>query len=343
VIHLVGGSPSSGSTLLADLLDSTSFTASGPELEFFCNRSVYSFEEYKKDPLKTSPLHALRSTDINFRWEFLDQYGVSEKQWKKWVTESDSLQVLSNQFTTHFLAFRDKESTGLVFEKTPQNINAIDLFLSTFEKGYFIHIVRNPLNVYASLRKRKWGSLTSWATWLIYESKVHRFRNHPRFITIRYEDLIANPFEIVSSIINKISGSPKVSAEELQNGFVNNSYRQEVQSISTWQNQDRSTINPTQRKVDIGFARELSSQLHLKVSNEYAELFDLDQITLEELLVSYNYNDELELLEQLYNKKQLVPSKDRSDYQKIGMKWVRGFSKSNYKLSDLSTLMNPVG
>ena len=84
---LVGNVPSSGSSLLSDLLDSTTYTASGPEIEFFCNKYLYDFAWFQNNFGKTSHLFNLRSTGIFPRYDRLDAYGLTKIKLKKMSTE----------------------------------------------------------------------------------------------------------------------------------------------------------------------------------------------------------------------------------------------------------------
>jgi hypothetical protein len=338
--HLIGGSPSSGSTLLADLLDSTDISSVGPELEFFCNRKIYDFSNFKKNPTQTSELIALRSTGIYFKKEALDKYGCDSTQWDQWTQESKTLTEFTEKFSKNFIKTRNKNATGIVLEKTPQNINAIELFLKEFETGYFINIVRNPLNVFESLQKRGWGELTSWATWLIYQTKMSPYLNHPRVITVKYEDLIKAPFEETAMILNKINGQEIISTAEVENGFKTNAYRSNISSVSTWNNVDRTVVNSTQKKVKQRTTDLISSQLNCTISSEYAKTYDLKPITLKTCLEVLEYP---EIIKFLNEASPIRPKVDLKDLKKITIKWAKGVKAGHYNTGDIKALLNPIG
>lgn len=336
MICLVGGCPSSGSTLLADLLDSTPFSVSGPELEFFCNPSLYSYSSFKKNTAHTGKLFAARSTDIYFRSDFLSHYGYSKEEWENQIQDSNSLTEFTEAFTHNFLAFRKKESDGIVFEKTPQNTNCIGEFLEAFPDSYYIHIVRNPANVFSSLRKRNFGSYTAGATWLLYACKAREYRNHPRYIEVSYEELIANPFEVVRQLFKKIAPGRHIPAEEIKVGFEKNSYRQNVTGIASWENTNRTTVNPVQKEISMEDKELLSGFLTMKVGASYAALFGITPLSFKTAMENTGYH---ELLEELKNtQRKPFPKRSIEESKKLFTKWMKGLRKGNFSITDLSSL-----
>ena len=55
----LGNSPSAGSTFFSDLLDSTTYTAVGPELNLFSLEYLYDFKNFKNKLKRISLLEAL--------------------------------------------------------------------------------------------------------------------------------------------------------------------------------------------------------------------------------------------------------------------------------------------
>ncbi len=338
MICLVGGCPSSGSTLLSDLLDSTPFTASGPELEFFCNPSIYDFEAYKKKQRRTGKLFPVRSTGIYFRSDFLNAYGFTHKEWVNLIRTSKSLPHFTEAFTQRFLAFRQKETQGIVFEKTPQNTNCIGEFLDAFPDAYYLHIVRNPANVFSSLRKRNFGTYTAGATWLLYAAKAKVFANHPRFIKISYEELISNPFTSVERLLDKIMPDFNISANEIKLNFENNTYRQNVSGISTWENQNRTSVNSTQKTISNQEMELLGSFLTYKVGSQYASTFSLEQLSFKQAMQQNGYDFLLEELGKITPRS--FEKRNGLENKKLITKWIKGFVSGNYSFTDLTKMFN---
>ena len=204
MIIAVGNAPSSGSTFLADLLDSLPFAVCGPEINLFSVKSNFTNFTY----LKKSGFSSSRSPVIyERRQRLLDwrlcNYGIDRLLLKLILKESSSLKDFSINIFDVFSNFRGKQCK-LYFEKTPQNIHCAKIFLDTFKDSFFLHIVRNPLYVYKSLLKRNFPPYIAVNTWLIDESRSYELINHPRFITIYYEDLVKKPFNSISNTFLKI-------------------------------------------------------------------------------------------------------------------------------------------
>lgn len=292
---LVGSSPSSGSTMLADILDSSHYSCCGPELEIFCNKALY-------DSIKTNELifdHqilSLRATGIFPKWTVLnDAYGISEDDFKVMVQESESFNSFQERFAEVVLAHRNKSSEGILFEKTPQNLNAVGEFLNRTEDSHFLCLVRNPLYVFNSLLNRGWDTYSALATWLIYASQTIQYKEHSRFKVIALEELVKTPFQIAADIINEISENHRVDAKQMKIGFQNNDFRDQfITRISSWEaNQQglKQIINPNVKKVKAEVRELFSIGLKTAISRQYAKRFGVLQISYEEALQELGYGN----------------------------------------------------
>jgi len=78
--------------------------------------------------------------------------------------------------------------------KDPQDITVVGTFLRIMPELYVIYLVRDPRDIITSKHSkdpdRYWWSLSSWKAWTRFGRKL---KDHPRFITIRYEDLVGDP------------------------------------------------------------------------------------------------------------------------------------------------------
>lgn len=289
-----------------------------------------------------SPIHSIRATGIRFREDHLGAYNLTRKQWDAQIQEASSLNEFAASFTQAYLANRGKSKKGIVFEKTPQNINAINLFLAAFPKSYFIHIVRDPAAVYWSLRKRGWGELTAWSTWLIYEAKYFPFIDHPRCITIKYQDLVQRPFKITADIINRIAPSAAITANMVKSGFKENRYRQQVGSLQGWTNTDRTTIQPAVKIPPTAILKKLANQLDCHVNPAYADRHDLSTATLREIMEELNFHKELLELEAEAPDTVTMPTSTLRDWQKILPKWIKSIWRGHGHVKDLHMLTKPI-
>ena len=224
--------------------------------------------------------------------ERLCAYGIEKLLLDEIVAESRSFKEFCFRIFEVFSALRGKKCL-LYFEKTPQNIHCAKEFLETFDDSYFIHIIRNPIYVFKSLRKRNVPSYIAANTWLIDVSRAYELRNHPRFVTVRYEDLVRDPFGVVIGFLNKLSIS--FDASELAELYRNNQYRKIAsRKIKTWSvsqygviaNANKKEITQEDRKVFSYMARTI-------ISDSYAAKFNLEQVSFQTLLNYYSYESEI--------------------------------------------------
>lgn len=105
-----------------------------------------------------------------------------------------------------------KPGATLVLEKTPAHAGCWKDILAVYPDAYFLHLVRDPRAVVASLRAagRGWGK--SWASpgvmenahlWLRDVGKAVEIQRHTdRYLQILYEDLMASPAERLSDLFS---------------------------------------------------------------------------------------------------------------------------------------------
>lgn len=147
----MGNSPSSGSTFLADLLDSTPVSAVGPELNLFGLRQLYNFHNFKGSAFKDRSMSLYKKRTLLYM-NHLKKYGLDLEYFKEMVEQAESVEEFLYNFKVYYLSLRGKSENAILFEKSPLNSNGLDEYLNVFEKP-FIHIVRDPLHVYLSLKK----------------------------------------------------------------------------------------------------------------------------------------------------------------------------------------------
>ena len=327
---LVGNAPSSGSTLLADIIDSAPFTACGPELEFFCNRNLCNFSEFQVDPTQSSYSMTLRSTRIETRWDHLKAYGYTKDAWIGSIKSASNITDFSREFVSHFLNFREKDGSGYVFEKTPQNVNNFRWFAQTFPESKMIYLVRNPAFVIDSLLKRGWGRYTAAATWLINVAIIWPFRDHPQFISLKYEDLVDAPFEKVSRLIELCCEGRRIEPSDLSEAYKKNRFRVDnAKHLDSWTTtSDREVGNANKKELTKRGRALMGELLHMKVSKEYAEAYDLPEVTMREALEYFGYLSDFEQ-RILPTDKNVRISKSRNDYVKLVMKGIRSIFRGD--------------
>lgn len=187
------GSPRSGTTLLQSLLAAHPAIISVPESRFF----QYLLDE-QFQPAFFERLTQFFENEIH-RPEFLSYFNPEQSETEK---ARCFLQILDQ------LAHEQYQSIWL--EKTPEHLAYIDYLEGLLPDALFIHILRNPLDVIASLYEasRKapeiWGG--NWSLeWCIERWKdsvliSHRQVMKPHHFWVWYEELVEHPQIILEKL-----------------------------------------------------------------------------------------------------------------------------------------------
>lgn len=347
-LALVGSCPSSGSTLLADLLDSTPYSACGVETGIFANKKIYNFNQYKKNIYQTSSCFSPHRKRSSINFNRLHSYGLNIEEYKELVTSSKTINNFAQKFANNFIALRGKEDNAVVFDKTPINLNCIELFLENFKDAYFINIVRNPLFVYTSLLSRGFSPYVAMASWLTNVAKYLQYQDHQRVISIKYEDLCSHPFITVQNIIQTITGQ-KIKLQEIQDYYGHNKYRKihskkKLRWTITTYGEIRNANNKSIKPNDL---LEFSKKITYAINAKYGEHFDLKSISFRESIEKLGYQEELEKylnLKSLTNKTN-SNSKNKfslSDNKKLAIKWLSDFLNRDANLIHLPAYCYPI-
>ena len=185
----IGGLFKSGTTLLRAMLGQHSSIASGLETQWF-NMDW----DGRKDKRFYDHMERLR----NF-------YGFDKDRTEQIVAESQD----AIQFLNLFLGFYAKSMGKKRWaEKTPGNILYLDRIYAGWSEAKVIHIIRDPRDVFASLRQaKKWDTIEVFSDlWCQYLGSAERFKkessdHNDKFLEIRYEALIIRPEEIMKSLL----------------------------------------------------------------------------------------------------------------------------------------------
>jgi hypothetical protein len=339
MVIALGNSPSSGSTFLADLLDSTDITAVGPELNLFGLRQLYDFKNFKSNPYNDRSCSLYKYRHQLFL-KNLSQYGLDEFRYEEIIKNSKSTSEFLKHFKNHYLSLRGKDLNSILFEKSPININAIDEYFKSYGE-YFIHIVRNPLNVYKSFKKRDVPERLALINWLIDEAKVYPYFKNKKLIIIKYEDLVNNPYQIISELVLKIKGV-KISPLEIEKKYVNNAYRKyHGYKLATWTSTKTSEVINANEVVFCNEDIEALSMIwNLKVSKKYANIFNLPEVSFQQIIKDLGYYDELKGLVSANSK--YTFRLDGNSRKKLFMKWSSDYRNNDAGLSDITSYLNPV-
>ena len=191
----VGGCQRSGTTLLREILGRHSNLAAGPETGFFWDR--------------------LRIEKMALHW------GMEPGTIAEMALSSRSLTGFADAF---FRPILERANKSRFVDKTCGNVRAISKILNLYPRARFLHIVRDGRDACCSLK-----TFASWtvvrgrlvaptaehphrgcAEWWVSEtSHGLAYRDHPRCLEVRYENLVRAPAAEVERICAFIGEAPE--------------------------------------------------------------------------------------------------------------------------------------
>lgn len=232
----IGGAPSSGTTLLADLLDSVPGIICGPELNIFCIKEAYSFNgDFKSrvaanQPFDTGAAYAPRSTFFNRR--HLGDCGLTEHELMCLVNESASIKQFVERLAHHCGAVRDRY-LKVFAEKTPINVSAAEEFCSYYPDGLFIHVVRDGRSVVASLLRRGFPLYAAAFVWMAQTMAGQQASQRcDNLIQVAFEDLLNAPFTNAVNIARRLG--IEASESEVEQKYKSNEFRRSLPRVASW-------------------------------------------------------------------------------------------------------------
>lgn len=190
---IMGGSGSTGSSLLKNILNRNQAVFAGGETAFFAKKMIYeNWQKAKRRVLKRKfkglrnhGWHMYNGTDL-----LQSEYGWKQMDLSAALERSDSLMAFTSEFYSKPM---DLTGAYLWLEKTPANSACFSFFLNSFEDGKAIHMVRNPFDTIASLTHRGYNLYYAVGIYLINTACGIASQKSNRVYTIKYEDLIAQP------------------------------------------------------------------------------------------------------------------------------------------------------
>lgn len=152
-------------------------------------------------------------------------------------------------------------------------VDAQDIIRDYAGNGYVLHVVRNPFSAYADRKKRPTRqSVAHYAlAWqvCIQEAEAARRKHPDHCFILRYEDIIANPRQVLGGMLGKMGLGDSASLEKPSwNGKA-------LEQVYPW-----GTIRIPTAEVNLATGKELSTA-------EIGEMFE----RLEPVLQRYDYLD----------------------------------------------------
>jgi len=177
----------SGTTMLRDVLRRHPHLAAPEETHFFRWAEPFGSDGY---------IRGVRSNPVLKRHRELD--GITEDEFEEMLNSAHSRGDLYQRYMALYIQRRKPGATRW-FDKTPQNVYGAAMIAASVPKSRFVHIVRNPVNVVASLRigkvmkvERLTGAVNYWRE--AVDTMFVLKRAYPgRVHELKYEDLVRDP------------------------------------------------------------------------------------------------------------------------------------------------------
>lgn len=196
----MGGSGSTGSSLLKNILNRHNEIFSGGETEFFAKKMIYENWTKARSRVLKRKLNGLR----NHGWHIYNGVDLIQEEYLWERQELDALLKKSatlHEFTSSFFArAMNRKGANIWLEKTPSNAACFSFFLKSFQSGKVIHITRNPFDTIASLLNRGIDLYYATGIYLLNTACGIGVIESARSMTVKYEDLIHNSESTVRGI-----------------------------------------------------------------------------------------------------------------------------------------------
>jgi hypothetical protein len=198
---LLVGCVRSGTTMLRDALRMHPNLACPEETHFFRWGEPYGTDAMLRSLSNNAVLKKHREID-----------GITEPEFAEMLRESSSRAELYGKYMALYMQ-RRKPAARRWFDKTPQNVYGALLAASSMPRSKFVHIVREPINVVASLRIGRIVKVDSLTGACNYWNEAVQIvaglkRAYPaRVYELRYEDFVAQPFVQMKMLLDFI-GEP---------------------------------------------------------------------------------------------------------------------------------------
>jgi hypothetical protein len=198
---LMGGSGSTGSSLLRTILNRHPTLFSGEELNFFNKEQVFDDWERSRRRVFCSRLFPPFATRGWFSWPGTQlthaDYGWSIAELGLLFERVSGVKEFADVFFSRPLGRTGSDDW---VEKTPSNSYSFRQFLRDFDDGKVVHTTRDPLASVASLVYRGMDPFYAAGLWLYNTAAALVVEGDPRCHTVRYEDLTEEPHSTVERL-----------------------------------------------------------------------------------------------------------------------------------------------
>lgn len=282
IIHLAGGAPSTGSSLLRSLMNSHPAFIAGPETYLFAHPKLYvDWNKYKHlllakgfTGLKNETLFRLNGALLDKSW-----YGWHRDELTELLAQSPTFPIFCERYFERAL----RPGVGQVVEKSPINAYCFHHFLDSFPTSTVIHCVRYPYDAIASMVARDMTPYEAVSFYLFNTSFGLKVRHHDRYAEVRYEELVDTPLDVMTRLMarlgttfekNLIQPRPESNAEATRMKGWNYDETGAVEKGSV--GRFEQSAPETRQQI-------LQACEHIRLSDHWVRTFDLPAASMEEL------------------------------------------------------------
>ena len=197
---MIGGAPSTGSSLLRQILNRHSNIYCGPETRLLSIQDLYqNWTGHKNRIFKRGPFGVRPNAWHNITGVLctgIELYESRDEVEKK-ISNSESFEAFVTDF---FGGLIEKNKKNFWAEKTPNNIYTIRSFLDKFPEGKVIITIRNPLEIICSLMDKGNSLFHALSHALIHLSLAAQYEQSWRIHFLSYEHLTRKPETAIKEI-----------------------------------------------------------------------------------------------------------------------------------------------
>lgn len=256
----------SGSTLLEFLLDAHPNINIPLESPFI----IHLHTKYAKKTIWNKKDKLAFIKDLYTDYKFTTFWNINKENLEHEIINSSpniSFFELCRIITSNYISFYPKEEIKIQGSKNPLYALWCKELFQLNKKGKFIHLVRNPMGVVASQKKLNNNYAPYFAfRWNLFQKKIEalKHKNLENFITINYEELIANPeieLKRISTFL-KVDYHPEQlkfneAVKKYQNKITNNN---ELEKINVFESHLKNLVNPINTSYSDSWAKTLTEK-----------------------------------------------------------------------------------
>ena len=309
---LIGGSGSTGSSLLRRILNRHSQIFCGPESSLFCKAPLYTdFNGSKSkilkrgfDGLRSNSWHVYRGVDLG-----LSEFGINQSNLEPWIENSNSLKEFATLFYKDVL---DRNHKKIWLEKTPGNAYNFRAFYNCFPNAHLIHIYRNPFDTIASLFNRGFSHFQATCLYLLNTSFALAAEELDSYVELGYEDVVSDAKSALAPLLSML----RVGWEEKMLTGASEKYTDDTSKLKNWNYDETKPIG----KKSIGRFNSLKKEdqdiillacSSISISSTLSESEKLKYTTIRQLCERLNYLDQKPVEEKYFNMLKAQKRKDQ--------------------------------